>query len=75
MTHRFPVKEIARQAGVGPATVDRVLHARANVSPQTRARGWRPLPNWKGRRRSWRRGVGACSSTSSSRRRAGSAPR
>lgn len=38
MTHRFPVKEIARQAGVGPATVDRVLHARANVSPQTRAR-------------------------------------
>ncbi len=38
MTHRFPIKEIARQAGVGPATVDRVLHKRANVSPQTRAR-------------------------------------
>ncbi len=38
MTHRFPVKEISRQAGVGPATVDRVLHGRAHVSPQTRAR-------------------------------------
>ena len=38
MTHRFPIKEIARQAGVGVATVDRVLNARANVSPQTRNR-------------------------------------
>ncbi|MEL7343455.1 MAG: LacI family DNA-binding transcriptional regulator [Pseudomonadota bacterium] len=38
MTHRFPIKEIARQAGVGLATVDRVLNARANVSPQTRKR-------------------------------------
>lgn len=38
MTHRFPLKEIARQAGLGTATVDRVLHDRPNVSPQTRAR-------------------------------------
>lgn len=38
MTHRFPIKEIARQAGVGPATVDRVLNNRAHVSPQTRLR-------------------------------------
>lgn len=38
MTHRFPLKEIARQAGLGTATVDRVLHNRAHVSPQTRAR-------------------------------------
>lgn len=38
MTHRFPIKEIARQAGVGTATVDRVINARAHVSPQTRAR-------------------------------------
>lgn len=38
MTHRFPIKEIARQSGLGPATVDRVLNNRAHVSAQTRAR-------------------------------------
>lgn len=38
MTHRFPIKEIARQAGLGTATVDRVLNGRPNVSPQTRNR-------------------------------------
>lgn len=38
MTHRFPIKEIARQAGLGTATVDRVLNDRDHVSPQTRAR-------------------------------------
>ena len=38
MTHRFPIKEIARQAGLGPATIDRVINNRAHVSPQTRAR-------------------------------------
>ncbi len=38
MTHRFPIKEIARQAGLGPATIDRVLNNRANVSTQTRLR-------------------------------------
>ena len=38
MTHRFPIKEIARQAGLGTATVDRVLNGRAHVSPQTRNR-------------------------------------
>ena len=38
MPHRFPVKEIARQAGVAPATVDRVLHARAHVREHTRHR-------------------------------------
>ncbi len=38
MTHRFPIKEIARQAGLGTATVDRVLNNRAHVSDQTRAR-------------------------------------
>ncbi|MBI1418445.1 MAG: substrate-binding domain-containing protein [Limimaricola sp.] len=38
MTHRFPVKEIAAQAGLSTATVDRVLNARAHVAPQTRAR-------------------------------------
>ena len=38
MTHRFPIKEIARQAGLGTATVDRVLNGRAHVSPQTRLR-------------------------------------
>ncbi|MEL6641937.1 MAG: LacI family DNA-binding transcriptional regulator [Pseudomonadota bacterium] len=38
MTHRFPIKEIARQAGLGTATVDRVLNNRAHVAAQTRAR-------------------------------------
>jgi LacI family transcriptional regulator len=38
MPHRFLVKEIARQAGVAPATVDRVLHARAHVREHTRNR-------------------------------------
>jgi LacI family transcriptional regulator len=38
MTHRFPIKEIALQSGLGTATVDRVLNGRANVSPQTRIR-------------------------------------
>ncbi len=38
MTHRFPIKEIARQAGLGTATVDRVLNERSHVSPQTKAR-------------------------------------
>ncbi|OSQ45948.1 LacI family DNA-binding transcriptional regulator [Thalassospira sp. MCCC 1A01428] len=38
MTHRFPIKEIARQAGLGTATVDRVLNRRANVSAQTQRR-------------------------------------
>ena len=38
MTHRFPLKEIARQAGLGTATVDRAINDRAHVSPQTKAR-------------------------------------
>ncbi|MEM9581362.1 MAG: LacI family DNA-binding transcriptional regulator [Pseudomonadota bacterium] len=38
MTHRFPIKEIARQSGLGTATIDRVLNGRAHVSAQTRAR-------------------------------------
>jgi LacI family transcriptional regulator len=38
MTHRFPIKEIAMQAGLGTATVDRAINNRAHVSPQTRRR-------------------------------------
>ena len=38
MTHRFPIKEIAAQANLGTATVDRVLNNRAHVSAQTRLR-------------------------------------
>lgn len=38
MTHRFPVKDIALQAGLGPATVDRVLNGRGGVRPVTVAR-------------------------------------
>ncbi|OSQ36949.1 LacI family DNA-binding transcriptional regulator [Thalassospira mesophila] len=38
MTHRFPIKEIARQSGLGTATIDRVLNKRANVSAQSQRR-------------------------------------
>lgn len=38
MAHRFPIKEIARQAGLGTATVDRVINNRPNASPQARKR-------------------------------------
>ncbi|ROU03706.1 LacI family DNA-binding transcriptional regulator [Histidinibacterium lentulum] len=38
MPHRFPVKEIALQAGVGTATVDRVLNGRGGVRAGTVAR-------------------------------------
>lgn len=38
MSHRFLVKEIARQAGVGTATVDRVLNGREHVREHTRQR-------------------------------------
>jgi LacI family transcriptional regulator len=38
MTHRFPIKEVARQSGLSTATVDRVINNRTNVSPQTKAR-------------------------------------
>lgn len=35
MGHPFPVREIARQAGLSEATVDRVLNDRAGVRPST----------------------------------------
>ena len=38
MTHRFPLKEIARQSGLSAATIDRAINGRAHVSPQTKAR-------------------------------------
>lgn len=38
MTHRFPIKEIAQQAGLSTATVDRVLHERVNVAQGTALR-------------------------------------
>ncbi|KVP21441.1 DNA-binding protein [Burkholderia multivorans] len=38
MAHRFLVKEIALQAGLGTATVDRVLNGRAHVREHTRKR-------------------------------------
>tara|TARA_R110001583_G_scaffold32882_3_gene111662 strand:+ start:4746 stop:5828 length:1083 start_codon:yes stop_codon:yes gene_type:complete len=38
MTHRFPIKEIARQSGLSTATIDRVLNNRPNVSAQTQRR-------------------------------------
>ena len=47
MTHRFPIKEIAAQAGLGTATIDRALNNRANVSPQTHARVQKALEELK----------------------------
>ncbi|MCP4382727.1 MAG: LacI family transcriptional regulator [Hyphomicrobiales bacterium] len=38
MAHRFLLKDIALQAGVGIATVDRVINERGGVRPQTRRR-------------------------------------
>ncbi|MEQ5843193.1 LacI family DNA-binding transcriptional regulator [Paraburkholderia acidicola] len=38
MAHRFLMKEIALQAGVGLATVDRVLNGRPNVNERSRQR-------------------------------------
>ncbi|WP_175914224.1 LacI family DNA-binding transcriptional regulator [Burkholderia metallica] len=38
MAHRFLIKEIALQAGVGVATVDRVVNNRGNVREHTRKR-------------------------------------
>lgn len=38
MTHRFPIKEIARQSGLSTATIDRAINNRPSVSPQTKAR-------------------------------------
>lgn len=38
MAHRFSIKEIARHAGISTASVDRVIHNRANVSARTRLR-------------------------------------
>ncbi|RAR56595.1 LacI family transcriptional regulator [Paraburkholderia unamae] len=38
MAHRFLIKEIALQAGLGVATVDRVLNGRAHVREHTRRR-------------------------------------
>lgn len=38
MTHRFPLKEVARQSGLSTATIDRAMNNRVNVSPQTKAR-------------------------------------
>ncbi|AYJ49179.1 LacI family DNA-binding transcriptional regulator [Rhodococcus sp. P1Y] len=37
MTHRYKVREIAQQAGLSEATVDRVLHERPGVRANTRA--------------------------------------
>ena len=47
MTHRFPIKEIAAQAGISTATVDRAINNRPHVSPQTHARVQKALEELK----------------------------
>lgn len=37
MKHRYKIREIAQQSGLSEATVDRVLHERPGVRPDTRA--------------------------------------
>ena len=39
MSHRYKVREIAQQAGLSDATVDRVLHNRPSVRESTRQQG------------------------------------
>lgn len=48
MTHRFPLKEIARQSGLSTATIDRAINGRAHVSPQTKARVAAAISELKG---------------------------
>ncbi|WP_025886609.1 LacI family DNA-binding transcriptional regulator [Asaia prunellae] len=43
MADKHPLKDIARQAGVGLATVDRVLHDREGVRPATRRRVYQAM--------------------------------
>ncbi|MEJ6768556.1 MAG: LacI family DNA-binding transcriptional regulator [Paracoccaceae bacterium] len=35
-THRFPIKEVARQSGLSTATIARARNDRGNVSPKPR---------------------------------------
>ena len=35
-THRFPIKEVARQSGLSTATIARAINNRGNVSPKPR---------------------------------------
>ncbi|MFT7494034.1 MAG: LacI family transcriptional regulator [Alteromonas macleodii] len=48
MTHRFPLKEIARQSGLSTATIDRAINSRSHVSPQTKARVTAAISELKG---------------------------
>ena len=48
MTHRFPIKEIALQAGLSTATIDRALNGRKHVSPQTAAQVARAIAELEG---------------------------
>lgn len=43
MAHRFRIREIARQSGLSEATVDRVLHQRPGVRPDTTAQVQRAI--------------------------------
>jgi LacI family transcriptional regulator len=46
--HPYRIREIAAQAGLSQATVDRVLHARGGVRESTVREVDRPSPTWTG---------------------------
>lgn len=55
MAHPYPLREIARQAGLSEATVDRVLNERGECvrEPPARCTGLSPSSTGSGHRSDW----------------------